>query len=446
MATFLIRALQLIMSLSLLVIIHEGGHFLMAKLFKVRVEKFSIFFDPWFKLFSYKPRHSDTEYSIGWLPLGGYVKISGMIDESMDTDQMKHEPQEWEFRSKPAWQRLLIMVAGVVMNFFLALFIYSMILYNWGDNYVKLSDMDYGMKYNEMAHNIGFQDGDILISADGKSFERFGADMFRMIADAREVTVRRHSKDTTIYMPEVNLLQLAQEPPLFVDILIPNEVDSVLPGKGFYSAGIKKGDKLTSVDGRPVKSWNDFLDCMSGIRTDARLAGKRTAKFQLTYQREGRMDTTEVTTDSLFMVGAMAHIPRYMPQRIKYNLLESFPAGARLGMNTLRGYMNDMKYVFSSEGAKSLGGFGTLGAIFPPMWDWHRFWTMTAFLSLILAFMNILPIPALDGGHVLFLLYEVITRRKPGDRFMEYAQVTGMLLLFLLFIWANFNDLIRFVF
>lgn len=446
METFLIRALQLILSLSLLVIVHEGGHFFFARLFKIRVEKFYIFFAPWFSLFKYKPKNSDTEYGVGWLPLGGYCKISGMIDESMDTEQMKQPAQPWEFRSKPAWQRLLVMIGGVLMNFLLALFIYSMILFTWGDSYVALKDMTYGMKFNETAKEIGFRDGDILKSADGKELVKFDMDMLRSIVEAREVTVLRDGKDVKILMPELSLLDVAKEDPLFVATFRPNVVDSVIPGGGFAQAGIQKGDSLIAFNGTPITSWNEFMDEMSKLEVQAELDKKESAGFSLVYSRNGLRDTVNVTTDSQFKVNALGGLLDYKATNLTYGFFESFPAGITLGVNTLKGYVNDMKYVFTKEGAKSVGGFGTIGSIFPKVWDWQRFWEMTAFLSIILAFMNILPIPALDGGHVLFLLYEIIARRKPSDKFLEYAQMVGMFLLFGLLIWANFNDILRFVF
>ena len=445
METFLIRALQLIMSLSLLVIIHERGHFLFSRLFKVRVEKFYIFFDPWFSLFKFKPKNSDTEYGVGWVPLGGYVKISGMIDESMDTEQMKQPAQPWEFRSKPAWQRLLIMIGGVLMNFLLAIFIYSMILFHWGDSYISLQDMTYGMKFNERAQEIGFRDGDILLRADEQPLERFGMDMLRNVAEARTVTVLRDGKETEIYMPEISLLDIAKEEPMFLDILRPNVVDSVIAGGPLAIAGVQKGDSILAVNNMPVGSWNEFTEKLEGFRSDAETNGAEYAEFSLVYSHQGMRDTVAVRTDSLFMVRATSMLDYKVTTR-HFNFFESFPAGVKLGVNTLKGYVNDMKYVFTKEGAKSVGGFGTIGSIFPKVWDWHRFWEMTAFLSIILAFMNILPIPALDGGHVLFLLYEIVARRKPSDKFMEYAQMVGMFLLFALLIWANFNDIMRFVF
>jgi regulator of sigma E protease len=446
METFLIRALQLILSLSLLVIIHEGGHFFFARLFKIRVEKFYIFFDPWFSLFKYKPKNSDTEYGVGWLPLGGYCKISGMIDESMDTEQMKQPAQPWEFRSKPAWQRLLVMVGGVLMNFLLALFIYSMILFTWGDHYTTLSDMTMGMKFNEHAQEIGFRDGDILKSADGKELTRFNMDMIRSIVEAREVTVLRQGEEKKILLPELSLLDVAKEDPMFVDVFYPNVVDSVLPDGGFAKVGIQKGDSLVAFNGKEMTSWNEFLDNMAELKAKAELEKKISAAFTLVYSRAGVRDTVDVQTDDKFKVAVIGGLVDYKQRTLSYGFFESFPAGVALGVNTLKGYVNDMKYVFTKEGAKSVGGFATIGSIFPKVWDWQRFWEMTAFLSIILAFMNILPIPALDGGHVLFLLYEIIARRKPSDKFLEYAQMVGMFLLFGLLIWANFNDVLRFLF
>ena len=447
METFLIRALQLMMSLSLLVIIHEGGHFLFARLFKVRVTKFYLFFDPWFSLFKFKPKNSETEYGVGWLPLGGYVQIAGMVDETQDAEALKQPEQPWEFRAKPAWQRLLIMVGGVMMNFLLALFIYSMILFKWGDQYVSLQDMTYGMEFNERAEEIGFRDGDILLSADEKPLERFDVDMLRAITEARVVKVNRGGQEVEVFMPEVSLLDIAKDDPAFVEPLIPNVVDSVVPGRPFAEIGIQQGDTLLAVNGAALSSYNAFINKLAELRADAEEAGQKTSNFSLIYSRAGVRDTIAVQTDTLYMVGATSKaLADYKLTKLEYGFFESFPAGIALGVNTLKGYVNDMKYVFTKEGAKSVGGFGTIGSIFPSVWDWHRFWEMTAFLSIILAFMNILPIPALDGGHVLFLLYEIIARRKPSDKFMEYAQMGGMILLFGLLIWANFNDVLRFLF
>ena len=447
METFLIRALQLMMSLSLSVIIHEGGHFFFAKLFKVRVTKFYLFFDPWFSLFKFKPKNSETEYGMGWLPLGGYVQIAGMVDETQNSEDLNHPVEDWEFRAKPAWQRLLIMVGGVMMNFLLALFIYSMILFKWGDQYVSLQDMTYGMEFNERAEEIGFRDGDILLSADDQPLERFDVDMLRAITEARVVKVNRQGQEVEVFLPEISLLDIAKDSPAFVEPLLPNVVDSVMPGRPFAEVGIRQGDKLLAINGESLSSYNAFVNKLAELRSEAEANGKKTADFTLVYSRSGVNDTIAVQTDTLFMVGASSQaLADYKITKLEYGFFESFPAGIALGVNTLKGYVNDMKYVFTKEGAKSVGGFGTIGSIFPSVWDWHRFWEMTAFLSIILAFMNILPIPALDGGHVLFLLYEIIARRKPSDKFMERAQMVGMILLFGLLIWANFNDVVRFLF
>lgn len=451
METFLIRALQLIMSLSLLVIIHEGGHFLFARLFKVRVEKFCLFFDPWFTLFKFKPKKSDTEYCIGWLPLGGYVKISGMIDESMDTEQMKQPAQPWEFRSKPAWQRLMIMVGGVLFNFLLALFIYSMILFTWGDQYVPVQKAPMGMEFNETAKEIGFKDGDILLSADDVAFDRYDGDMLSRVADARIVKVLRDGKETAIYIPEDMMQRLMVDSIRFASFRFPYVIDSVFVNSPAEMAGIQSGDSIIALDGKPI-AFYDFQDAMAERRKNAAALEKDSIdphRITLTYVRAGVTDTLTLRTDSAFMIGvtAMGDMDRLLPVvKREYGFFESFPAGVQLGVKTLKGYVGNMKYLFSKEGAKQLGGFGTIGSIFPATWDWHQFWYMTAFLSIILAFMNILPIPALDGGHVLFLFYEIIARRKPSDKFMEYAQMTGMVLLFGLLIWANFNDILRFFF
>lgn len=451
MDTFLIRALQLIMSLSLLVIVHEGGHFLFARLFKVRVEKFCLFFDPWFTLFKFKPRKSDTEYAIGWLPLGGYVKISGMIDESMDTDQMKQPEQPWEFRSKPAWQRLLIMVGGVVFNFVLALFIYSMILFTWGDQYIPIQQAPLGMQFNETAKAIGFQDGDILLSADGVAFDRYGGDMLTQVVDAREVTVLRDGAKASVYVPEDMMQRLMGDSIRFASFRYPFVVDSLVAASPAMMAGLQVGDSIIELNGKPV-AYVDFKKAMGERVKNAVALSKDSIDahlIALTFVRAGVTDTLTLRTDSAFLIGVVPVMDtdRLLPVvNVEYSFLASFPAGVQLGVKTLEGYVGNMKYLFSKEGAKQLGGFGTIGSIFPATWDWHQFWLMTAFLSIILAFMNILPIPALDGGHVLFLFYEIIARRKPSDKFMEYAQMVGMILLFGLLIWANFNDILRYFF
>nr|WP_321375641.1 RIP metalloprotease RseP [uncultured Bacteroides sp.] len=449
METFLIRALQLIMSLSLLILIHEGGHFLFARLFKVRVEKFYMFFDWGFSLFKFKPKNSDTEYGIGWLPLGGYCKISGMIDESMDKEQMKEPAKSWEFRSKPAGQRFLIIVAGVIFNFLLALFIYSMILFTWGESYMLPKDMKMGMQFSEVAQKVGFQNGDILLSADGEELVRFPK-AHRQIYNANEVTVQRHGKEAIVQIPKDFMNQLMAANTYLSDCRYPYVIDSIIPNNGYAKAGMQSGDSIIAINGISTPAFNDYMEVVDKLKAAATKDSVKGASRNVTiaYVRAGVTDTVKVQLDSLYKGGAFAYRPDHFFKVVnkEYGFFESFPAGISLGVNTLKGYISDMKYVFTKEGANSLGGFGTIGSIFPAQWDWQRFWEMTAFLSIILAFMNILPIPALDGGHAIFIVYEIIARRKPSEKFMEYAQMVGMFLLFGLLIWANFNDIIRYFF
>ena len=455
MEIFLIKLLQFMLAISILVLLHEGGHFFFSKLFGVRVEKFFLFFDPWFHLFQFKPRKSDTTYGIGWLPLGGYCKIAGMIDESFDTDQMQKPAEPWEFRSKPAWQRLLIMIGGVLVNFLLALFLYAMCLFTWGDDYVKPKDMPLGMKFNKEAKALGFQDRDILVGTDQGEFKKFGADMFREMATAHKAYVIRDGKQVSIDMPgDLDLLDMFKSTPPFMTQFIEARVDSVLSGSLAEHMGFRKGDIITSLNGKRITSFNDFqyevgriddvldyakthqdsLKALTVTVTLARQAGEQTCKLT----RKG------VLKDDL-KFGYMPLLPADKVTHIEYGFFESFPAGIKYGCNVLSGYVGDMKYIFSAEGAKSLGGFGAIGSMFPDVWNWHKFWLMTAFLSIILAFMNILPIPALDGGHVLFLLYEMITRRKPSENFMIRAEYIGIGILMLLMIVANLNDVLRWI-
>ena len=474
MEVFLIRLLQFMLAIGLLVLLHEAGHFFFAKLFGVRVDKFYLFFDPsiwkWKgSIVKYKPKNSDTQYGIGWLPLGGYCKIAGMIDESFDTEQMKQPEQPWEFRAKPAWQRLLIMIGGVLVNFLLALFIYSMILFYWGDTYVPVGDIN--MKFNEEAKSYGFRDGDVLVAADGKLFKDFSADLYRMLSEARDVEIVRNGKHEHVSLPgDLNLLNMLKSEPRFVEPFLPAEIDSVLSGTPAASIGLEAGDKILSLNGRPIDSYNTFRYELERLADQLAVAkthedSMKVRTVMLTYkgtQRDTLVDSTAVAvsetahsqygvytkqvvlTEELklgFMPCSLTSL--YKPYTREYGFFESIPAGIKYGWNVLAGYVADMKYVFTAEGAKSLGGFGTIGSLFPPMWDWYMFWKMTAFLSIILAFMNILPIPALDGGHVLFLLYEIITRRKPSEQFMIRAEYVGFGILILLMVVANLNDILR---
>lgn len=451
MEIFLIRVLQFMLAISILVLLHEGGHFFFAKLFGIRVEKFYLFFDPWFHLFEFKPKKSHTTYGIGWLPLGGYCKISGMIDESFDTEQMKKPAQPWEFRTKPAWQRLLVMVGGVLVNFLLALFIYSMILFHWGDTYIPVRNMTHGMVFNSDAKALGFKDGDILIGTEKGEFKDFNADLYRDLSEARRVDIVRQGKAMSLSLPgDLNMLDMLQKQPSFVRPLIPAEVDSVLPGSAASRMGMRRGDMVVGINSVKVGSWNAFTDEI-GRLSDVLAVAKTPAdsmkvrRATLVIDRGGRLDTSNVVLSADLKVGFTVKMTSaiYQPVTKRYGFWESFPAGVVYGVDVLKGYVSDMKYVFTADGAKSLGGFGAIGSLFPPTWDWYMFWKMTAFLSIILAFMNILPIPALDGGHVLFLLYEMITRRKPSENFMIRAEYVGFAILILLMLVANLNDILR---
>lgn len=470
MEIFLIKTLQFMLAISLLVLLHEGGHFFFSKLFGVRVEKFYLFFDPWFSLFKFKPKKSDTTYGIGWLPLGGYCKISGMIDESMDTEQMKQPAQPYEFRSKPAWQRLLIMIGGVLVNFLLALFIYAMCLFTWGEDYVRPKDMAQGMLFNKEAKALGFQDHDILVGTNLGEFKDAKADMYRGLANATEVYVIRDGKQLTINTPgDLDLLSMLKNVPMFVQPYVPAVVDSIAPKSAAERMGLQKSDRILSLNGKQIDSFSAFTyeagrstDMFTCAQTHADTVKALAAVLTVERQVEGKTDT--LTLKGQFdavsaggfsplskgepmrlVLGYMPQQPQYKVTHIDYGFFESFPAGVKYGCKVLSGYVGDMKYLFSAEGAKSLGGFGAIGSLFPSQWDWHSFWLMTAFLSIILAFMNILPIPALDGGHVLFLLYEMIARRKPSENFMIYAEYIGIGVLLLLMVMANLNDILRFL-
>ena len=483
MDIFLIRLLQFMLAISLLVLLHELGHFTFAKLFKVRVSRFYLFFNPKFhilstydtwvrRLLKLTPEevptkeveekndkgettkttvkeYVGTEYGLGWLPLGGYCAIDGMIDET--NQKLSEETHPWEFRTKPTWQRLLIMIGGVLVNFLLALFIYSIILFHWGDTYIPVKDMTLGMKFNSEAKALGFKDGDILVGTEKGAFKDFSADLYRDISEAHRVDIIRDGKQMSLNLPgELNLLGMLKAEPSFVRPLIPAEVDSVMAGTPAAEIGLQKGDKIVGINGKPVDSYNEFTDQI-GVLEDMMTAAKTTADSlrirtaTLVIERTSVRDTLSLTlTPDLkvgFVVKALAGL--YEPYTREYGFFESIPAGIKYGWNVLAGYVGDMKYVFTADGAKSLGGFGAIGSLFPPVWDWYLFWKMTAFLSIILAFMNILPIPALDGGHVLFLLYEMITRRKPSETFMIRAEYVGFGILILLMVVANLNDILR---
>ena len=477
METFLIKTLQLLLALTILVALHEGGHCFFAKLFKTRVSRFYIFanwkfhlfstYDNWYRKLIGKPLVTErndegnkiyndeagTEYGIGWLPIGGYCQIEGMVDETQSAEKLASTPEQpWEFRAKPAWQRLLIMVGGVLVNFLLAFFIYAMILFFWGQSYVPVQNYKQGMAFNERAKEIGFQDGDILLSTeDGKINTHSTGDTYRLLSNAEQVTVLRDGKEVTIQMPEsLSLLDMIQEVPAFMDVLITNQVDSVVADMPGAKAGLQKGDRIMAFNGTAITSYNDFTNEIARIQDqtlDCSAADSlKLRNLNLIVARENSQDTLNILMTPDFKIGFMPKIPEAEAVHLTYGFFESFPAGLGYGWNVLKGYVSDLKYIFTKQGAKSLGGFGSMGSIFPSVWNWERFWELTALLSLILGFMNILPIPGLDGGHVLFLCAEVITGKKPNPKFLEYAQMVGMGLLLLLMVWANLNDIIKFLF
>ena len=476
MEVFIIRALQLILCFSLLIFLHEGGHFLFSKLFGVRVNKFYIFFDPKFSLFSTYSNwwrklrgkapakkkedgsyeYEGTEYGLGWIPLGGYCQIAGMVDETQSSDKLSAEMQPWEFRSKPAWQRLLIMVGGVLVNFITALVIYAAVLFTWGETYVPVRNMTYGFKFNEQAKHLGFRDGDILLATDTKTFTRFDGNVYRDLSEAHSAKVLRNGQEVNIAMPgNLNMLEMIKQQPRFVDVLVPSKVDSVVPKSAADVAGIKAGDMIIGMNGKSFETVNDFsivrgsMDDVLAQASPADSARLRNATIVVKRAASNQVDTLKLTLDSKYTLGVAWYNPMqhdYKSVTRHFGLFESIPAGVTHGWNVLVGYVDDLKYLFTADGAKSVGSFGAIGSLFPTTWDWCRFWELTAFISLMLAFMNILPIPALDGGHVFFLLVEVITRRKPSDKFMERAQMVGMTLLLLLMAFAIFNDCRNFLF
>lgn len=454
----LTQALGLLLSLSILVILHEAGHFIMARIFNTRVEKFYLFFNPWFELF--KIKKGETEYGIGWLPLGGYVKISGMIDESMDREAMKLPPQPWEFRSKPAWQRLLIMTGGVMVNFILALFIYAMILYAYGKEYLPAENVKYGYEFHEVAQNIGLQNGDIIRMVDTTKMEDF-SDIVPtiLIEGAHHLTIDREGHEMQIEVPENFVKEvIGKEVRGLISLRVPFVVDTVLrtkrpsaamlwvkgmfgkdttfvekPG---YLAGFQKNDRILAVNGVPTQFYGDF---------EAEKQKHVGEQIEVRVDRNGMEKNllVKLGDDGMIGIGNKPLSYHFDVEKINYNFFQSIPAGIKMGVETLVFYIKQMKLIFTKEGAQQLGGFGAIGGLFPKTWDWRTFWNMTAFISLVLAFMNILPIPALDGGHVAFLLFEMITGRKPGDKFLEYAQVAGMVILLGLLLFANGNDIYR---
>ena len=464
MEAFLLKAGQLVAALSLLVIIHEFGHYIFARIFGIRVDKFFLFFNPWFYLVKYNPKTKkwsffkdkkdasqpaddapksekatwrDTEYGIGWLPLGGYVQIAGMIDETQDASKLSAEPQPWEFRTKPAWQRLLVMVGGVLFNFILAIVIYAGIAFTWGEQYIEFDKATAGFEYVDTAKKIGFQTGDIPLLADGEKIDAADHDHIMKMVEAKTVTVLRNGKDSVnIAIPDNFIFQLNDEKG-FLGYRLPVHIAKVVNGEAAEKAGLKADDQLVSVAGVTTPSFTEFT---------AELLKNKGKEVEMGVIRNGQPLSVKITPSDAGKVGIQLKqiTDIYTTKTIEYNFFQAIPKGIEMGCNQMVTYVSSLKYLFTSEGAQSLGGFGAIGDLFPESWSWFKFWNITAFLSVILAFMNILPIPALDGGHVLFTLYEIITRRKPSEKFLEYAQMVGMGLLFALLIYANANDIYRF--
>jgi regulator of sigma E protease len=439
------QILQLILALSILVGVHEFGHYITAKWFKCRVEKFYLFFDPWFSVF--KKKVGETEYGIGWLPLGGYVKIAGMVDESMDKEQLKLPPQPWEFRSKPAWQRLIIMLAGVIMNMFLAFFIYAMVLWVWGETKTKNVSVTNGISCaDSILFKLGFENGDKIVSVNGKSVEYF-EDIPNELILADSVLVERNGAQKNLKLP-LNLLgqltELKKKGVGFIDIRRPAIVgdiaDKFFDTSYARKAGFKNFDKIISVDSVPVSFQNDLTPLVEA---------KKNSIVQVEIERNGvkQMLTSKVNANGKIGLPfiddeVLDSLKLISLDKKEYGFFASFPAGVSKAVEKLGNYTGQVKRIATpgTEGYKAVGGFKRIASIFPTPWNWQAFWSITAFLSVMLAFMNLLPIPALDGGHVMFTLFEMITGRKPSEKFLERAQIVGMIILLALMLYANGND------
>lgn len=467
-SSFWIKTAELFLALSILVVFHEFGHYSFARLFGVWVEKFYMFFNYKLTLVKWKPgkylkwfstgkemavmeeSNPDenknswraTEYGIGWIPLGGYCSIAGMIDESMNTEAMKQPAKPWEFRSKAAWKRLLIMLGGVLFNFLLAIIIYSGIVYSQGEQYVKFVDATEGMNYCKSALDAGFVNGDIPLSADGKELLTLNPEDLQTMLTAKQVLVLRNHKDTVaINLPKDFIFKVdndAKDGDMFMSYRWPVVVAQTLLNQGGEKAGLKDGDRMVSVNGIPTPDYTEFT---------AELTKNAGKEITLEFMRDGKMMTAGVPVDGEGHIGILLTEPIkiFKPTIIHYNLLQSIPRGIEMGWDKMVNYVKQLKLIFTPQGAKSVGSFGAIGSIFPPTWDWLNFWNVTAFISIILAVMNVLPIPVLDGGHVLFLIYEMITGRQPSEKFQEISMKIGMALILALMVLAIGNDIFRFV-
>lgn len=433
----LIKASQLILSLSILIILHELGHFIPAKLFKTKVEKFYLFFDWKFSLWKYK--RGETEYGIGWIPLGGYVKIAGMIDESMDKEQMKLPAQPWEFRSKPAWQRLIIMIGGVTVNVLLAIAIYIGILFYYGEEVLPNANLTYGISCDSLALEMGLRNGDKIVSVEGKSIENFKDVSVEIIMnEARTVQVMRDGQLQNIVVPAGFIAKLIKQPKDFILPRFPFVIEEFGEASPAKAAGILPNDKLIGINDMPLAYFDEFR---------AEIQKHKNQTVNVKVLRDGKELSLPVKVSKEGFIGVMPKsIDHFLTiEEKKYSFLDAIPAGTAKAFSTVSNYVGQFKLIFNSEvqGYKQLGGFITFGKVFAPEWDWMRFWNLTAFFSVALAVMNLLPIPALDGGHVLFLLVEMITGRKLPEKFLEYAQTVGMILLLSLLLFANGNDIFK---
>lgn len=431
-----IRIVQVILALSILVIVHEFGHFLFAKLFKIRVEKFYLFFPP--AIFKYKPKNSDTEWGIGSIPLGGFCKISGMIDESMDTAVMAQEPKPWEYRTKPAWQRLFVISGGVMFNFIFAMLLYSVILFTWGEEYLKNKDAVYGIQTNALSYEIGFRDGDRILAFDRyvpENFAELQVDLVR--SQAKTATVLRDGDTITINIDPVYIPAILNTPGMFM-LATPVAISAVPDTSINHSAGLLPGDKFIAVAGEPVNSFHKLQSVLAGHRGE-------TIAVDLTRGEEQVTFPLQVTENGKIEVALQNDISEFNITKKEYSLIGAIPAGVSKTFNTIGDYIKELGLIFSpkTEAYKSVGSFIAIGSIFPTAWNWEAFWNIVALLSVMLAVINLLPIPALDGGHIVFTIYEMITGRKPSDKFMEYAQMVGMIFLLMIMFLAFGNDILR---
>ncbi|WP_299203098.1 RIP metalloprotease RseP [Brumimicrobium sp.] len=440
---FWIKAAQLLLSLAILVTVHEFGHYLAARAFKIRVEKFYLFFDPWFSLL--KKKIGDTEWGIGWLPLGGYVKIAGMIDESMDKDQMAQAPKEDEFRSKPAWQRLIVMVAGVVVNVIVGFFIYIMVVAAWGESVISNDTLKYGIAVNKnfAELDLGIEDGDIITAVDGEKVENARlVNLQIFLRGYRTLEVQKPSgeKLTVELDQNINDWMWENDAVMAFSTRMPTVVDSVMQDRDAYKKGLTKGDSIVSINGVATPFYHDLQAELAKQEGDSAMA-------VVGLYRNGEYKELELLTDAKKSIGFLLKTPDWLkPTQTSYTFAESISKGITKAGWTMHDYAAQLPLIFTSKGAQSVGGFGAIGGLFPPVWDWQVFWANTAFISLVLAIMNILPIPALDGGHIVFLLYEMVTGKEAPQKVLEYAQLIGFVLLISIFLYANGNDVYRYFF